>query len=220
MVWCPTTSSMMILSGHGPASPAMVSTSMAPRMMTSHTRYDRARSITRPAMPAPDLFEAEAVDITRDLSHVRLDNLPRRRGVGEAADGTRRATASRLALMVDDLVTLPLEGGYPFVDRRGAKAGMMRITTPTLHAGDLEEVVQLLVGQLDQQAGEKLSAGFADRRVTQRAGKRLAHVCHTRHRVAPDRRVRPFFEVQAPPGIPVAEVRVPERQAHLLTLPD
>ena len=80
-------------------------------------------------MPAPDLFEAEGVDITRALSHVRLDNLPRRREVGEAADGRRRATASRLALMVDDLVTLPLEGGYPFVDRRGPKAGMMRITT-------------------------------------------------------------------------------------------
>jgi hypothetical protein len=45
-------------------------------------------------MPAPDLFEAEAVDITRALSHVRLDNLPRRREVGEAADGRRRATAS------------------------------------------------------------------------------------------------------------------------------
>ena len=29
-------------------------------------------------MPAPDLFEAEGVDITRALSHVRLDNLPPR----------------------------------------------------------------------------------------------------------------------------------------------
>src|SRR5450631_4636850 len=118
---------MTTFNGHGPASPAIVSTSMATRMMTSHTRYGRARSMTRPAMPAPDLFEAEAVDIT----------------------------ALRLALMVDDLVTLPLEGGDPFVDRRGPKAGTMRIATPTLNAGGLEEVVQLLVGQLDQPIGEK-----------------------------------------------------------------
>ena len=118
--------------------------------------------------------------------------------------------------MVDDLVALPLEGGHPFVDRRWPQPGTIRIATPTLNAGDLEEVVQLLVGHLDQQVGEKLSAGLADRWITQRARKRLAHVSHTRHRVAPDRRARPFFKVQAPPGVPVEEVRVAERQAHVV----
>ena len=55
--------------------------------------------------------------------------------------------------MVDDLVALPLEGGHPFVDRRWPQPGMMRIATPTLNAGDLEEVAQLLIGQLDEEIG-------------------------------------------------------------------
>ena len=118
--------------------------------------------------------------------------------------------------MVDDLAALPLESGHPFIDRRWPQPGMIRIATPTLNAGDLEEVVQLLVGQLNDQIGEKLSAGFANHWITQRARKRFVHMSHTRHRVAPDRRLRPFFKVQARPGIPVEEVRVAERQTHVV----
>src|SRR6266853_6653609 len=55
---------MTIFKGHGPASPAIVSTSMAARMMTSHSRYGCASSTTRPAVPDPDLTDAEEAGIT------------------------------------------------------------------------------------------------------------------------------------------------------------
>jgi len=51
--------------------------------------------------------------------------------------------------MGDELVALPLEGGHPFVDRRGPQPGMTGIATSTLNVRDIEEVVELLIGQLD-----------------------------------------------------------------------
>ena len=50
--WFPTAESMTIFNGHGAASPASVSTSMAATMMASHARYGRARSRISLVMPA------------------------------------------------------------------------------------------------------------------------------------------------------------------------
>src|SRR5258707_1232532 len=45
-----------------------------------------------------------------------------------------------------------------------------RLAAPQLNPRDLEEVVQLAVGQLRHQSGEEGAAGFADFRMIQRAG--------------------------------------------------
>src|SRR5271157_2194811 len=59
ILWLPTTLSMMIFSGHGPARLIAVSTSMASRMMASWPRYGRINSRMRRIMPSS--FYAAAI---------------------------------------------------------------------------------------------------------------------------------------------------------------
>src|SRR5260221_10514883 len=86
---------MTILSGHGPASPASVSTSIAARMIASDHRYGRARPSTRRAMPADDVFGSDIADITRvlwsDAGRARDPRAARWRIVPRGAGGQPRA---------------------------------------------------------------------------------------------------------------------------------
>src|ERR1700726_3175815 len=66
---------------------------------------------------------------------------------------------------VDDLGALLLEGADPLVDGRRASAAR-----PFGSACDVKQVVQLRVGELDEQIGEEFAAGFADMRMVERAG--------------------------------------------------
>src|SRR5688572_8172823 len=80
------------------------------------------------------------------------------------------------AAAIDDLGALLLEGVHPFLDGGEARARLARIARAQRHAGDVEQVVDLLVGELRQQAGQEGTPLFADRRVIQRTGERFRQV--------------------------------------------
>src|SRR5438094_8287239 len=98
----------------------------------------------------------------------------------------------RLAVAIDDLIALRLEGRDPFIDRGVAGVDIRRVAKPQLDPGGFEQTVKLFVGQLNEQVGEELPPLLTDRRIDERAGQRLREVRHTPASVLPDRRARPL----------------------------
>jgi len=58
-------------------------------------------------------------------------------------------------------------------------------------AGNLEQIVDLLIGELRQQPDEEAPAGLTDSGIVERAGHRLRHVGDAARLVFPDRHARP-----------------------------
>src|SRR5688500_7528732 len=75
------------------------------------------------------------------------------------------------AAAIDDLGALLFERVGPFLDGGKARARLAGVAGPQRHARDVKEVVDLLVAQPGQQAGEKGASFFADDRVVERAGE-------------------------------------------------
>src|SRR5512138_3172542 len=71
-----------------------------------------------------------------------------------------------------DLVALVFERVNPFVDR-GRRFAAARLPAAEVDARDFEEIAELAVAQLAQQAGQKRAAGLADLRMVERARARL-----------------------------------------------
>src|ERR1700731_942923 len=78
--------------------------------------------------------------------------------------------------MVHDFFPFEFERGDPFVDRCWWLPGASWVAAVTVDVRHIEQVVELLIGQLDEQVSQKLSATLGDPRIAQGAGERLAHV--------------------------------------------
>src|SRR5258707_15852563 len=102
-----------------------------------------------------------------------------RRAIRPASSEQLETPSVRFAPLVavsgDDRVALLPECRGPFVRGRW-RFGGARLTAAAFDTGDLEQIVQLLVGQLDEEVGKKSASRFADDRVVKSACVRLAEV--------------------------------------------
>src|SRR5580765_5051575 len=114
-----------------------------------------------------------------------------------------------------DFRALLFERVYPFVNR-GRRLRTAGFAAAPFHVSDGEEVSQLSVAQLIEQAGQERPAFLADLRITERAGARLGQMSDAFLLVAPDRRRRPLFEIHTRGVVAVEVVRVSERQADVV----
>src|SRR5215467_14148306 len=94
--------------------------------------------------------------------------------------------------------------------------GGTRRSTSSRDTRHLEEVPQLLIGQLDQQAGQKAAARFADARVAQGPRKRSREMADATGWILPDRRLGPSVEIHAPGPLAIEHVRMPEGLADVV----
>src|SRR5215475_834242 len=109
----------------------------------------------------------------------------------------------------DDFGSFLLERRNPIVHPHGRTR--VRPRRPKIHAGDLEEIAELLISQFEKQLCEEDASRLADARVSERPSERSAEMADAPDGILPNWRVGPSVEIHTPWTDAIEGVCMPER---------